>query len=130
MAFQDFIINFLTPKYILILNRLHMLKVILIGIITLLLCSCTTANSDVVLQSISFNPNTANMHVGDVLQLDPEFTPAVFNSIPVVWSTSDAQIATVDVDGSVEAISPGQVIITVKDQHSATSGECHITVVQ
>ncbi len=89
---------------------------------------CTKENPQVVLQKIAVTPDTLTITTGNNLQLVPVFTPSLFSSIPVVWSSADASIASVAADGTLNAIKPGIVWITVKDKNSATSGKCYVVV--
>lgn len=93
-----------------------------------MLLSCTKADTGVVLQGISFKDSAIVMNAGATKQLVPVFKPAVFEDIPVVWTSSDPDMATVTPDGLLSAINHGTVWITIQDKNSATSGKCFVTI--
>ncbi|QKJ30387.1 Ig-like domain-containing protein [Mucilaginibacter mali] len=94
----------------------------------LLTTACQKASTQVVLQTIKFQSETLNRAVGDNLQLTPIFTPSVFSSIDVVWSTSNDAVLTIQPDHTIHANKAGSAWITVKDKNSATAGKCLIIV--
>lgn len=81
-----------------------------------------------VLQTISFTPETLTVKSGAVVGLKPVFKPAVFSNIDVVWSSTDLSTAYVDNKGEVTLVKPGSAWVTVKDKNSATAGKCLIIV--
>ena len=101
---------------------------LLISLIGLLLCSCTKSDMGVVLQGISFKDSAIVVNAGTTTKLIPVFKPADFEDIPVVWSSSDPDMATVTSDGMLYAINHGTVWITIQDKNSATSGKCFVTI--
>lgn len=117
---------------ILILKYLNYLvkRLILIFLAGLVLFSCTKSDTGVVLQSIYFSDHDTlvTINPGATMQLTPLFKPAVFNGIPVEFTSSDPAVVTVLPSGQVSAINRGKAWVTVKDQNSATAGKCHIVV--
>lgn len=67
-------------------------------------------------------PTSTSLTIGAHLQLQASLTPADAEAT-VVWTSSDASIASVDATGKVTAVSPGRVTIT------ATVGEVSSSVV-
>ena len=82
----------------------------------------------VVLQGISFKDSAIVVNAGTTTKLIPVFKPADFEGIPVVWSSSDPDMATVTAGGLLYAINRGTVWVTIQDKNSATSGKCVITI--
>jgi uncharacterized protein YjdB len=89
---------------------------------------CSTNGAQVVLQTISFKPDTVKMWSGNSVQLQPVFKPSVFSGIAVNWSLTDESVASVSPTGLLYAIQPGQVTVTIKDKNSATAGKCVVIV--
>lgn len=90
--------------------------------------SCTKSTTQVVLQKISFTPETLTVKSGTTVQLAPVFTPAVFSNIDVVWTSTNANTAYVSSTGDVSTFAPGTAWVSVKDKNSATAGKCLIIV--
>lgn len=80
------------------------------------------------LETISLNHTTANLFVGDTLQLTPTFTPNNASDKSVTWSSSNTSVATVNNDGLVTTIGVGNVRISVKNSDETVSAYCDITV--
>ena len=80
------------------------------------------------LETITLNHTTANLFVGDNLQLTPTFTPENAKDKSVTWSSSNTSVATINNDGLVSAISAGSVRITVKNSDETVQAYCDITV--
>ena len=77
-------------------------------------------------ESVTINPQLANLEIGETLQLNATVLPSNASDNTVTWSSSDNQIATVDESGKVTAIKEGSANITAKaGDKSAT---CVITV--
>ena len=55
---------------------------------------------------------TKRMSVGDEFTYEYEIVPSSSSYDTIVWSTGDSNIATVDSDGKVTAVSPGTTLIT------------------
>ncbi len=75
---------------------------------------------------IKLNKSNHTMVIGDKLQLTATVTPAEAAQAQVTWTTTDANVLTVDKNGLVTAVAPGHTYIT------ATAGwviaNCPITV--
>lgn len=88
-------------------------------IVMLMLCSCSGDDgpSAVKVAKVEAVAQTQDVAAGGTLQLDVTISPEDATNREVRWSSSDPSIATVDQNGLVKAITPGEVTITV------TSGE-------
>ena len=95
---------------------------------SIVIAGCTTNGAQVVLQTISFTPDTITMVAGNSRQLTPVFTPSVFSSIAVDWSSTDGALATVSSSGLLYAVKPGTVTVKIKDKNSATWGKCVVII--
>ncbi|MDE5829784.1 MAG: leucine-rich repeat protein [Duncaniella sp.] len=85
-------------------------------------------DSEFEVETITLNYHEMTIEAGGTLQLEVTFEPTDATDKTITWTTSDESVATVDADGLVTTLKPGNAIIT------ATAGngeedECEITVV-
>lgn len=79
--------------------------------------------------SISLNASTAELVSGEQLKLTATLLPANTTNKTVTWITSNPSIATVDDNGLVTAISPGQCSITATTADGSNkTASCFINV--
>lgn len=71
-------------------------------------------------------PKTQSINVGDKQKLEVVITPSDASE-KLIWKSSDSSIVTVNEDGNIEGISPGQATITVTNGQGITS-TCIVTV--
>jgi hypothetical protein len=62
--------------------------------------------------------------------LSATVAPASATNRRVIWNSSDEAVATVDVAGIVQGISPGTAIITVTTEDGGFTAECTVTVIE
>ena len=77
---------------------------------------------------ITLNYHETTIEAGGTLQLEVTFEPTDATDKTITWTTSDESVATVDADGLVTTLKPGNATITA----TAANGEedeCEITVV-
>ncbi|MFY0624917.1 MAG: Ig-like domain-containing protein [Reichenbachiella sp.] len=67
---------------------------------------------EVPVESISVNPSSGNLLVDGELQLSATILPIDATDPTVTWTSADISITTVDENGLLKAIGPGEVIIT------------------
>ena len=80
-------------------------------------------------ESITLDKTTAEMMVGDTLQLTAEVLPETTANKGVSWMTSSADIVEVNDEGRVIAVGPGVAKITAMTKDgTALSAICEITV--
>lgn len=72
--------------------------------------------------SIRLDFNTADLKVGETLQISPET-----NDLPITYESSDNSIATIDEKGLITAVDAGSATITAKNSKGKTD-ECQVTV--
>ncbi|MFD1014836.1 Ig-like domain-containing protein [Winogradskyella rapida] len=70
-------------------------------------------------ESVSVSPESAELNSDDTLQLEVVYTPENATDQTGTWTTNDETVATVDDNGLVTAIAPGDAIIT----YTATDGD-------
>ena len=80
--------------------------------------------------SISLNETSLSLEAWDTEKLTASVSPSTAENKAVVWSTSDARIASVDDTGLVAAHTKGTAIITATAQDgSGVSRSCTVTVI-
>lgn len=83
----------------------------------------------VIANSITLNQTTANMMVGEALQLTANVLPSNATNKTVTWSSSNTSIASVSSDGLVIAQGKGTAIITATTTDGSNlSATCAVTV--
>lgn len=73
------------------------------------------------------------LRVGQTKTISAVISPSNAVNKNVSWTTSDAQVATVESDGlsaTITAIAPGEATITVKTEEGGLTDECVVTVPQ
>lgn len=76
---------------------------------------------------IELNYLSAKLHIGESIQLNATLTPETTTDQNVTWTTSNASVATVNVNGKVTAVSLGNATITATAASGVTAS-CEITV--
>lgn len=103
---------------------------LILGMSSTLLSSCKEDEDEdatIVISSLSLDKTILSLAVGDTYTFTPVITPANATNQTIIWTTSDASIATVD-NGVVTAIAVGTTIITANNgTHNVT---CVLTVSQ
>lgn len=78
--------------------------------------------------AVSVTPTADTLIINETVQLTATVTPANATNRIVSWSSSDAAIATVSIDGLVKAIAPGVATITVTTADGAKTATSRIDV--
>lgn len=91
--------------------------------LTIAYCDITVLPEEVVAKEIILDTNESTLLMGQTLQLTATVLPEDATDKTEVWSSSDDDIATVDEEGLVHAISIGEAVIT------ATCGDVNTTCV-
>ena len=79
--------------------------------------------------SITLNNSTLTINTGSTAQLTATVSPSNASSKTVKWTSSNTNIATVDYDGVVTAVSPGTCTITATAKDgSGKQASCAVTV--
>ena len=88
-------------------------------------------STDVLVNSISVQPESATLDPGETLPLSATVLPATATNKSIAWSTSDKDVATVSSSGVVTAVGTGTatIIATAKDG-SGVTGTTTITVTE
>ncbi|MDL2222073.1 Ig-like domain-containing protein, partial [Parabacteroides sp. OttesenSCG-928-N08] len=91
-------------------------------------CIVTVEAINIPVTGITLNQTQQTMKPGESITLLPTIAPANASDKRVSWSTSDAQIATVDADGRVSAVAVGEATISATTVDGGKSAQCLITV--
>ena len=78
--------------------------------------------------SIKLNATNKTLTVGQTAQLTATVLPETASNNNVTWSSDNTSVATVDKNGLVKAISPGNTTITAKTSSGNKQASCLITV--
>ena len=90
--------------------------------------TCTVTVSNVPVSSVTVTPANASIMVGDTANLTATVQPVNAGNTNVVWSSSNAAVATVE-NGTVRAVSAGTATITATAADgSGVSASCTVTV--
>ena len=107
-------------------NRICLISVLLV--LSLTACNPEELDTPVAVTAVSVSPASADMKVGQTLQLSAEILPANATEKTVSWTTSDASIASVDQNGMLSALKEGSAVITVTTQDGGKNGTCNVSV--
>ncbi|ERK31326.1 Ig-like domain-containing protein [Clostridium intestinale] len=87
--------------------------------------------SAVIASELSLNKTSLSLNIGQTEVLIATVKPDNAENKEVTWSSSDETIATVDENGKVTAIKPGNVTITAKTTDGSNlTATCDVTVIQ
>jgi len=93
-------------------------------------CIVTVSPDPVYVTGVSLNQTSAELVVGDNLQLTAFVEPKNADIQTVTWKSSDETVATVSDNGLVKAVGKGTVTITVTTDEGGFTASCEITVSQ
>jgi len=99
-----------------------MKKTLFISLVLSLIVAC---GKNIQVSSVLLNQSSATLIIGDVIQLTASVHPADAMDKTVIWSTSDASVATVK-NGNVSAIKKGTATITARAGNR--QAQCQVTV--
>ena len=91
-------------------------------------CFVTVWDGLVHVTGVRINQPAADMIIGDHITLSATVLPDKASDKSVVWSSSDANVATVSDAGEVEAVSAGRAVITVTTVDGLFSDKCVVSV--
>lgn len=78
-------------------------------------------------ESIELDYNSAELNVGDTLQLNVTVKPDNAVNKKIVWTTSDEDVLTVE-NGLITAVSVGNAVITATTEDGSLTDQCEVTV--
>ncbi len=93
------------------------------------LCSITVEPKVYLVATITLSNTEATLLEGETLQLSATVSPDNATNPSLTWTSSNAEVATVDESGVVTAVAAGEAVITVKaNDGSEVQATCQITV--
>ncbi|MCU0376950.1 MAG: Ig-like domain-containing protein [Bacteroidales bacterium] len=107
-------------------NFTETFKLFFLGVLLLAFSSC---EKDVPVTALALDKQTATVSVGATVVLAPVIDPADATNKDVIWTTSNASVATV-ADGVVTGVALGMATITAtSSDNSQFTATCEVTVV-
>lgn len=91
-------------------------------------CLVTVSNPNIAVNGITLSSVAEEIAIGSEVTLSATVTPADASDKSVIWTTSDASVATVDGNGKVKAVAGGTAKITVTTNDGKYPATCEITV--
>jgi len=88
----------------------------------------TTTPTVVSVTGVSLNKKTLSMTVGGTETLSVVVSPTDATNKRVAWSSSKAEVASVDNQGVVTAHKAGDAVVTVKSEDGGKTDACNVTV--
>ncbi|WP_113923014.1 LamG-like jellyroll fold domain-containing protein [Cognataquiflexum aquatile] len=79
---------------------------------------------------ISVSPTTASIQAGSTQQLSATILPSNSTNKTVVWTTSNANVATVNSSGLVSGVAAGTVTITARSEDGNLTATASVTITQ
>lgn len=80
------------------------------------------------LEKLEFDEKEKEMTLGETLKLTPVFIPVYATNKNIKCKSSDENIAIVDIDGNVKAVSLGKCVIKATSEDGGLEATCEITV--
>ena len=80
--------------------------------------------------SVKLSSKTLSLYEGTAKKLKATVLPANAENRSVKWSSSDKNVATVDKNGNVKAVSSGTAVITVKTAEGGKVAKCTVNVLK
>lgn len=77
---------------------------------------------------VNLNKNALSLKIGNQEQLEALILPSNATNKNITWSSSNVEVASVDQDGNITALSQGTSIITVFTEDGGFSNTCTVTV--
>jgi len=90
--------------------------------------SCKVIVADTPVESVSLSPTSAELLKGETRQFTATVLPELATDKSVAWTTSDEKVATIDADGLLTAVGPGEVTVTVTTNDGKMTATAKVTV--
>lgn len=91
---------------------------------------CSNGEVPISVSSVSVNPEAASMANGTTLSLTASVLPENATNKKVTWTSSNSKVASIDQNGVVRALTPGEVRFTATTQDGNHTDEASITVTE
>jgi hypothetical protein len=90
--------------------------------------SCSDDDDTIHVSAVSVSDNFT-LFLEEEKTVTAEVTPANAANLIIEWSSSAVEVATVDADGKITAVSPGTAVISAKAKDNGVTGTVTVTVV-
>lgn len=91
-------------------------------------CAVEVSEPTVAVTSITINENSLNIIVGNTSQLVATVLPNNATDKSVTWTSSNVNVATVDLNGVVSGVASGDAVITVTTVDGGYTAQCSVSV--
>ena len=91
-------------------------------------CIVTVVDNSIHVTGVSFENDTETIEQNDTITLVPIIAPTNATNTNVTWESSDTDVATVNSNGVVTGVMPGEATITVTTEDGNFTATCVITV--
>lgn len=91
-------------------------------------CNVYVSKNFVSVTGVKLDRATLELKVGDRVGLAPTVEPADASNTTISWSSSAPEVASVNENGTVEALKGGKATITVKTEDGGFTANCEVTV--
>ena len=89
-----------------------------------------SSKEEVKVEGIILDKSNCNLFVGDKTTISATVLPENASNKKVVWISNNPDIASVNAEGTVTALNPGNAVITATTEDGAYTAECEISVVE
>ena len=89
--------------------------------------SCVNEADTISVTNVTLNTSSVELVEGDSFSLQATVSPSNATNTTVIWTTSNASVATV-VSGTIHAVSPGNATITATTDDGGKKAVCNVTV--
>ena len=93
-------------------------------------CALAIIRNLVPVTGVTLAPSAKELKTGETFTLTATVTPSEADNKQLTWTSSNAQVATVDANGKVSALQAGTAIITVRTVDGGKTATCAIAVAQ
>lgn len=101
---------------------------LLIASAFVLLASCQKVDLNVPVSNVTFITSAKSVLTGETAELEVVISPADATDKTLRWATSNDNIVSVNQNGEIKGIAPGQATVTVVTHDGGLKDECTITV--
>ena len=91
-------------------------------------CIVTVVDNSIHVTGVSFENDTESIEQNKTITLVPIIAPTNATNTNVTWESSDTDVATVNSNGVVTGVMPGEATITVTTEDGSFTATCDITV--
>ena len=91
-------------------------------------CKVTVTTDSIDVEKIVLNPTEMNLKVGSTSQITSKVLPENATNRELVWTSNNPNVVTVDNNGIVKAINPGNTTITVKTKDGKVVATVNVTI--